>query len=313
MHRIDPPTLRKAAEQLKQATEAHAEWHENLLRSIFCGYPIEREDIAPFAHRWCCIGRWYYERVQPELRGHQSFAALGAEHEHLHAVAARLLRAAEAGQPVARADFNELVAASARLRVAIESLRASIEAALVNRDPLTGAYGRVEMVPELIELHEQTRGGRTPCCIVFMDVDQLKHINDAHGHQVGDAVLAGVVHHVESQLRSGDKLFRYGGDEFLITLPGADLATGHAVVTRIRESLAHNMLITDPSGTALRVTASFGLALLDPEVEMTECVDRADQALILAKTAGRNRAILWDPSVTTNTRWRQLQVAKTLV
>ncbi len=310
MLRIDPPTLRKAAEQLKQATEAHAEWHENLLRSIFCGYPIAREDLAPFAHRWCCIGRWYYERVPAELREHQSFVALGAEHEHLHGVAARMLRAAEAERPVARADFNELVAASARLRIAIESLRASVEAALVNRDPLTGAYGRVEMVPELIELHEQARLGGAPCCIVFMDVDQLKLVNDAHGHQVGDAVLAGVVHHVESQLRSGDKLFRYGGDEFLITLPGADLTTGHAVVTRIRESLAHNMLITDPHGTALRMTASFGLALLDPDVEVTECVGRADQALILAKTAGRNRAILWDPSVTTSTRWRQLQVVR---
>lgn len=312
MHRIDPPTLRKAAGQLKQATEEHSEWHENLLRSIFCGEEIRREDLAPFAHRWCCIGRWYYEQVPAELREHKSFTTLGAEHEHLHAVAARMLRAAEADRPVARADFDELVATSARLRVAIESLRASIETALVNRDPLTGAYGRIEMVPELMELHEQARRGGTPCCIVFLDVDHLKHINDEHGHQVGDAVLAGVVHQLESQLRSEDKLFRYGGDEFLITLPGADLATGHTVVTRLRESLAHNMLITDPRGTALRVTASFGLALLDPEVELPECVARADQALILAKTAGRNRAILWDTSVTTSTRWRQLQVDKSL-
>lgn len=313
MHRIAPPTLRKTAEQLKQATEEHSQWHENLLRSVFCGQEIGREDLAPFAHRWCCMGRWYYECVPAELREHKSFVTLGAEHEHLHAVAARLLRAAEAGRPVTRADFDELVAARARLRVATESLRVSLEAALVNRDPLTGAYGRVEMVPELIELHEQTRRDGKPCCIVFMDVDHLKRINDAHGHQVGDAVLAGVVHHLESQLRLEDKLFRYGGDEFLITLPGTDLATGHAVVARIRESLAHNMLITDPHGTALRVTASFGLALLDPGVEVPECVGRADQALILAKTAGRNRAILWDTSVTTSTRWRQLQVDKNLL
>ncbi len=79
------------------------------------------------------------------------------------------------------------------------------------------------------------------------------------------------------------------------------------MVTRIRESLARNMLITDPRGTALRVTASFGLALLDPDAELAECVGRADQALILAKTAGRNRMIRWDASVTTSTRWRQLQ------
>jgi diguanylate cyclase (GGDEF)-like protein len=307
MLRLDPSKLRIVAEQLKQATDEHAEWHENLLRSIFCGLPVEVDDLEPFSHRTCCIGRWYYERAPAELREQPAFVAMGVEHERLHAVAARLLAAAKIDGPVVRADFEGLVATSARLRIEVDSLRLSIEASLTNRDALTGAYGRFAMLPELHELRAAVMRGGKPCCIVFMDVDHLKRINDAHGHQVGDAVLSGIVNHLESHLRPQDKVFRYGGDEFLISLPGADLSTAQSVVTRVREGLARNLMIAGPQGTALHVTASFGLAPLDAEADVSESIGRADQALMLAKTAGRNRAISWDASVTTSTRWRRIQ------
>ncbi len=311
MLRMDPSKLRVAAEQLKHATDQHAEWHENLLRSIFCGLAVEPEDLESFAYRNCCIGRWYYERAPAELRELPAFVAMGGEHERLHMVAARMLSAARIDAPVVRADFEDLVATSARLRIEVDALRLLLEAALVNRDPLTGAYGRVEMLPELQELLASvTRGGK-PCCIVFMDVDYLKRINDAHGHQVGDAVLTGIVHHLESQLRPQDKVFRYGGDEFLITLPGADMTTAQSVITRIREGLTRNLLIAGPKGTSLHVTASFGVAPLEPDVPLQDSIGRADQALMLAKTAGRNRAICWDASVTTSTHWRRINVDET--
>jgi diguanylate cyclase (GGDEF)-like protein len=109
-------------------------------------------------------------------------------------------------------------------------------------------------------------------------------------------------------LRPPDKVFRYGGDEFLIALPGADLLTAHAVVTRVRVSLAGKLLIAGPDGTTTQVTASFGLALLDPDEDVSQSIGRADQALLLAKTAGRNRAVAWDASVTTGARWRLIDI-----
>ena len=143
-----------------------------------------------------------------------------------------------------------------------------------------------------------------------MDVDHLKRINDQHGHPVGDAVLAGVVRHLDLHLRTQDKVFRYGGDEFLVALSGADLTTAHEVVSRVRLGLAAKFLITGPDGSAMQVTASFGLALLDPVEDVSESIGRADQALLLAKTAGRNRAVAWDASVTTGTRWRLIGVSE---
>ena len=295
MLRMDAPTLRNAAAQLKEAITEHAEWHEDLLRSAFCGLAIESDDLRAFAHRECRFGRWYYERAPAELREEQTFAALGLTHEHMHRIAGQMLRAVAANRPIARSDFEDLVLTGARLRLDLDSLRASIESTLGHRDVLTGAYGRVEMLPELHELRAQASRGGKPCTIVFMDVDNLKRINDSHGHQVGDAVLTGVVQHLDAHLRPQDKIFRYGGDEFVITLPGADLSSAQTVITRVRQGLAESLLISGPRGTALHVTASFGLALLEPEIELVDSMVGPTR-----RCCWRNRRVAIAPSVGTN-------------
>ena len=308
MLRTDPATLRSALEHLEQAAHDHAEWHENVLRATVCGLPFDLNDLEESAHLHCRLGRWYYERAPAELWGHPVFAAIGSEHECLHRIAARLLQEMAAGGPLVREDFEALVSASARLRLKLDSLRQKIQGALRNRDALTGAYDRVEMLPELREWLELAQHGVQKCCIVFMDLDHLKEINDTYGHQVGDAVLAGAVRYVDRHLRPYDKVYRYGGDEFLISLPGADLVIGQTVIKHVREGLTGTPLVTGPRGIALHVTASFGLALLDPDVPVEDSIERADQALLLAKTAGRNRAISWDATVTTGTRLRRLEI-----
>lgn len=308
MLRMDPATLRNALEQLERATHDHATWHENLLRAIVCGLPPDPNDLAPGAHFNCQFGRWYFEQAPAEFRDRPAYAAIGAEHERLHRIAARLLREVVAQAPIVRTDFEDLVAGSERLRFELESLRHEIQGALRNRDALTGAYGRVEMLPVLQEWHALAKRGIKSCCIAFMDLDHLKVINDKHGHHVGDEVLAGAVRYVNEHLRPYDKVFRYGGDEFLVSLPGADLPIGRAVVTRIREGLAASPLIARPYGVALNVTASFGIALLDPDVGVMDSIDRADQALLLAKAAGRNQAICWDSSVTTGMQLERLKI-----
>jgi hypothetical protein len=103
-----------------------------LLRSIFCGLPVEPGDLESFVYRNYCIGRWYYERAPAELRRPPS----RGEHERLHLIAARMLSAHHRRARGTRRLRGPV--ATARFRIEVDSLRLTLEAAMVNRDPLTG-------------------------------------------------------------------------------------------------------------------------------------------------------------------------------
>jgi diguanylate cyclase (GGDEF)-like protein len=298
--------MQKALEQLQQATHDHAEWQEKFLQAIDRGATRDRRAVG--AHEGCSFDRRYYERIPAELWGQPAFAALGTEHERLHRLAAQLLQEMASDASTDDEYLRNLAAELARLRLRIQSLRQEIQGALRNRDELTGAEGRAGLLPELREWRELARRNVQPCCVVLMGLDRLAEINATHGQPAGDAVLADVVRCVSRYLRPYDKVFRYAGDEFLISLPGADLALGQTVIKRVREGLSDRAGVMTPGGAQIKATASFGLASLDADVAVEESIERAAQALVLAKTAGRNRAISWDPSVTTGTRLPRLRI-----
>jgi diguanylate cyclase (GGDEF)-like protein len=299
MFRMDPARLQQMLDELHQAARDHEAWQGKLLRNIVCRVPPGDDHLDPDGHRHCHFGQWYYGARQDELRVQPAFAAIEAEHLRLHRLAARVLHEAAASEPVSTQDYDELLAASARLRYEIDTLRHDLETALRNRDALTGVYGRIEILPALREALELERRGVQQSCVVFMDLDRFKEVNDRCGHLVGDQVLAGAARYVGTHLRSYDRLFRYGGDEFLILLPGVHIEGAHRLIDRLRAGLASAELAHTEDGEPLRITASFGVTPLEPDVVAEESIDRADKALLLAKSAGRNRVMRWDPTVTT--------------
>ncbi len=303
-----PFILQKALEQLEQATLDHAVWRDHLLRVLSGRQPCDPSDLAADAHRHCLFGQWYFERALPELRQLPSFAMIGAEHEDQHRIAAKLLRRLTTGVPVARAAVAEFEEASARLSYALCFIRREIECALQSRDTLTDAHSSGELVRDLREWHALARLPGRQCCIALMELDNVGAINASHGYGVGAQALVTAVKIIAAHLRLTDKVFRYDASKFLIRLSGTDIATGKRVIVRLRDALRHGLTSVGADGVAFHVTASFGMALLDPEVEARESIDRADQALTLAKLAGRNRMITWDPSVTTGVRLRRLEV-----
>ena len=301
MFRMNTASLRATLQQLQQATHDHLEWYENLIRTIVCRLPCDPRELADNAHHNCRFGQWYYAEPSAALRQQAIFGAMEAEHQRVHVIAGRLLREAMDGVPIVQADFDELVAVSSRLRLELGSLRHEVQDILRSSDSLTGAYGRARLLPELREWRELAKRNVQQCCIVFMDLDHLKEINDTHGHTVGDKILAGAVEYVTGHLRPYDKVFRYGGDEFLISLPGIDLMNAQHLIERVREGFGQVPFVVSEEGRPIHATASFGVALLEPDISVEESIDRADKALLMAKAAGRNRVVGWNPSIVTGT------------
>lgn len=300
MFEVDSATLHAVREELAQAARDHADWHDGMLRALACRLPGELADLEPDAHLRCRFGDWYHAHPSPALRAQPTFIALGVEHARMHRVAARLLRAIAEEVPLPPADFDRFVEVRHGFIALLEDLLREVDAVLGHSDPVTGASGRADVLPVLRDLHELARRGVHECSIAFVDLDRFKSINDTHGHGTGDRVLAGAVRYIRRHLRPYDKLFRYGGDEFLIALPGVDLAAGRAVMERIRVGLAGTVLARSDDGRGIRATATFGVALLEADLAIEESIDHADKALLIAKAAGRNRCVSWDPAVTTS-------------
>jgi diguanylate cyclase (GGDEF)-like protein len=124
--------------------------------------------------------------------------------------------------------------------------------------------------------------------IVVADLDWFKDVNDRYGHPAGDAVLREFAQLLQETLRDVDLAGRWGGEEFLLILPGSDLAGGAQVAERIRTALAGRILLSI-DGTPIPITASFGVAATPPATTAAELFAAADGALYEAKRAGKNR------------------------
>jgi diguanylate cyclase (GGDEF)-like protein len=170
----------------------------------------------------------------------------------------------------------------------LEQANQSLER-LANTDSLTGAYNRRKMQDILKEeLKRAQRYGRRFSIIMF-DVDDFKKINDRHGHQIGDDVLAGLVHTVQRQMRDTDALSRWGGEEFLLFCPETELHGAHEIAERIRQAVAAEKINGNIS-----VTISMGVSQFRPEDTLDELLKRADQGLYHSKENGKNRVTNWE-------------------
>ena len=156
------------------------------------------------------------------------------------------------------------------------------------RDPLTGLFNR-RRGWELLE-DEIVRSDRyqRDLCVIMLDLDNFKTINDTQGHLAGDLVLKTVAKVAGETVRSVDHLIRWGGEEFLVMLPDTKLEAALYVAGRLRETIARTP-IQIPS-TELNVTASFGVTQKDENtLDLETLIARADQAMYVAKHLGRDR------------------------
>ena len=155
-------------------------------------------------------------------------------------------------------------------------------------DGLTGLANRRQCEEALgAELARVERFGGS-LAVVMADLDSFKDVNDRFGHPAGDSVLREFARLLQESLRDVDLASRWGGEEFLLVLPGTDLEGGAQVAERIRLALAGRIVLS-VDGTPIPVTASFGVAASPPATTASELFAAADAALYEAKRAGKNR------------------------
>jgi diguanylate cyclase (GGDEF)-like protein len=155
-------------------------------------------------------------------------------------------------------------------------------------DPLTQLYNRFgidQIIASLLGKGYLQAPSAPLYSLVIADIDHFKRINDKRGHDVGDLVLQHVAKVIQTHLRTGDYVGRWGGEEFIIILPASNIKTAMAIAEMIREAIFTTEL--DPE-KPLSVSASFGVSERQPDEDFATCFKRADEALYKAKAMGRN-------------------------
>jgi diguanylate cyclase (GGDEF)-like protein len=163
------------------------------------------------------------------------------------------------------------------------------------RDVLTGLFNRSCLQEALAREIESSNDHGWPYAVIFVDLDRFKLINDQHGHLAGDCVLRNVAHILESSVRAGDIVSRYGGEEFVIILPGAGPDSARMLCERLLKAFRSHTHRLDEE-TELVVTASIGVAVHGDELRfksMEEVLRAADDALYAAKHQGRDRCVFY--------------------
>ena len=160
---------------------------------------------------------------------------------------------------------------------------------MATTDALTGAFNRKGLEDVLQQALADWRKHQHPLGLVLIDIDHFKAVNDTHGHQAGDRVLAGLAALVRQHVRGQDLLGRWGGEEFLLVCRDTHLPQALAIAEKLRALVAGHRFPGD-----LRITASFGVAAMDSERPLDQVFAAADAALYRAKAGGRNRVVAED-------------------
>ncbi len=184
-------------------------------------------------------------------------------------------------------DATEL---QARMRVGQRMVE--LQEALVHQsthDPLTGTLNRRGILHALeIEIARAKRSS-TRLCVGMCDIDHFKQVNDTHGHLIGDDVLCGVAQRIQDDLREYDLIGRFGGEEFIVVIPGCTDSPKECPYLRICTAVAESPMAT--KGCDIPVSVSIGVASASGDSTADTMLAAADAALYRAKDAGRNRVV----------------------
>ena len=175
--------------------------------------------------------------------------------------------------------------------IALQDLQLQI----ANTDSLTQLWNRKKILELLEEELNRNFRDNKPVGIIMLDIDNFKTINDTYGHLIGDEIIIEVASRLQKQVRSYDKIGRYGGDELLLVLPGLSRKDAKNIAERLRKSVCAEKIQTDAG--VLDTTVSLGVSIFDKASRPStkKIIEESDHALYMAKERGRNSSVVSGP------------------
>lgn len=167
-------------------------------------------------------------------------------------------------------------------------------------DSLTGLLNH-NAIKDLVEAEiDRANRQNQPLSVVLIDIDHFKNVNDTYGHQAGDIVIRKLSNLLNTRLRRYDGVGRYGGEEFMVTLPNTDEQTAALLINRLRVQFGQSSVLTE-NGNNMFCTFSAGIASFPHFLDLTSLIEAADQHLYVAKAKGRNRVVCSEEALDAST------------
>jgi len=281
-----------AFKSLNLAIIEHTKWLVHWNKYIVCDVELTEKDLSECAADHCGFGRWLYSSDANFLKDLMMFQQVELLHNQVHLHVDGMMKNAANGLPITQQHFEVYVDVEKELSKYMIDLRDEIYRQIFSFDYLTSTLTRQAIFDVLYKEYARISRNDESTCIVLIDLDHFKQINDKYGHQVGDEVLKFVTDYFSRHLRPYDSIGRYGGEEFILCLPDVTLEDAGIFMERLRQDLSQQEIRMD-QGVCLSATVSMGIAPMLPSESVKAVIKHADRVLYQAKKQGRNRVELW--------------------
>jgi len=290
-----PSETQNFVAELDAAVEAHMNWTRRILRCAVLRATPGEDVLDPLAHTLCRFGHWFMaNRDHFEALDAVAARRVEAVHQTMHDAIRSICNQVLAGQAGQNADLDAYEQSQSELLGLLAMFKTLVLSQAVRNDPLTGLPLRYGIENEYRLYLNDAQRNHTLLYVVLIDVDHFKRINDTYGHPVGDRVLQQLAETLKSTLRSGEPLYRYGGEEFLWLLKCKTPEEAKVSARRVLATVGTTpVAITDDE--MLRMTITLGLARASDNEDLSSVIQRADLALYEGKRTGRNRYVVAEP------------------
>ncbi|HEY1843908.1 MAG TPA: diguanylate cyclase [Buttiauxella sp.] len=275
--------------ELNRAIKDHYDWAGKLLQLSLLRGKADEDIMDVKSHQHCRFSHWLKQRLEGETLDVEMVMNIDKYHTAMHDIARRLMQSI-----ISETTTEQLVVDyHSAQRLLINSLDSYKEYLFSWRnlhDSLTGLPLRHLLYQEFPYIRAHCSRAARQLYVLIVDIDRFKIVNDTWGHNAGDDVLHSVAQTLKSATRKTERIYRFGGEEFVILLEAKHDEDAQKAAERLRKHLEVNDI--DIDGQTIRVTVTGGLTKVAQEDSLHGAIGRADKAMYFGKSTGRNRCIM---------------------